>query len=121
MALIDVSALLSDPDFVDTIIVTRVTQTVNAYGVVTATSSTINVRAAVYPAGGRILELLPEAERGSGTITVLTTYGLIERSATQTDEITWAGKQWRVEKVNDYRNWGGGFVEAMCRMKSPTE
>lgn len=121
MALIDVSALLADPDFTDTIIVTRYTQAVNSYGVATYTSATINVRAAVYPSGGNILDLLPEAERGLNSITVVTTYALIERSATQADEVTWGGKQWRVAKVNDYRHFGSGFSEAICTQKSPTE
>ena len=121
MALVDVSVVLADPEFTDPITITRVTQTVNSAGLVQSTSATFSAVAVVYPAEGRILDLLSDAERGLNSLVVVTTFGLIERSATQTDEITWAGKQWRVSKLNDWRNFGAGFVEAVCLQKSPTE
>ena len=70
MALIDVSELLTDPDFTNTVTLIRRASTVNTYGenVMTETQSTIT--AVVQGANTESLERVPEGARLSDLIEI---------------------------------------------------
>ena len=120
MALIDTSELLLDPDFTDTITVVRTTQSMGSNGRVTDTASLITgVVAVVQPASGALQRLLPETSRAEGSIAVYTKYPLTQVTATlAADEILWGGVVYTVEVLNDFGNFGDGYKQAVCSLKS---
>jgi hypothetical protein len=85
-------------------------QTVDAPGYYYASGS-------VQPSPGRDLLQLPETERAGVFITVVTTFRLFPLTATTApDQVVWQGKNYRVKHVNDWSEWGGGFVNAICEL-----
>lgn len=120
MPVLDVSDLLTDPDFMDHFVVVRSVTTTDpdtgrgyeaqtaedAFGVVTSGSGMNLVRGS-------------DAARGDGTITVHTTYQLTEGSredGTDADIVQWRGRSWTVVKIDDYSRYGAGFVVATCSL-----
>lgn len=119
MALLDVSDVLLDPDFMDQLTVTRFTLSVGLSGVGSRTSTTSTFYGVVTSDSGDILERVATGERVKGSITVHTKYRLRDGSgASQTaDEITFRGQTYTVSQVNDYSHFGRGFVSAVCDLK----
>lgn len=121
MALLDVSELMTDPDFVDqTISIVRTAITVGANG--RATESITNhpgIRASVQPASGQQLRLLPDAAQQNGAIQIFTTF-ILQPTAPgyNADQVLWEGNTYTVENLSRYTNWGSGFVRAVCALKS---
>lgn len=117
MARLDVSEILSDPDFMDTgLILERITQTVGDDGMaVNATKKT--KFSAVVLSGNSDLRRIPAGERVDGKILVYTRQHLQEGQAGLTaDIIQWRGRRYTVEQTNDYQNFGRGFTEAVCQI-----
>lgn len=121
MALLDVSFLLTDPDFADQVAVWRPTQTVDAHGVALVSYEVFVITACIAPASGAVLELIPEAERALESISVSSITPLrVANGSDQADEVDWNDKRYRVSIVQDYSNFGAGFTVATCLLKSPT-
>lgn len=119
MALLDVTEVLLDPDFMDTgLVCTRSTQDVNDDGrTVFATTST-TFAGVVTSDKGDILERLAGAERKTGSITIHTIFRLVAGEGDVTaDVVTWRGKEYTVSNVNDYSHFGRGFICATCDLK----
>lgn len=120
MALIDVSELLTDPDFTNTVTLIRRASTVNTYGenVVTETQSTIT--AVVQGANTESLERVPEGARLSDLIDVYYKGQLTAESPSgYADIIVWGGKRYQVfEVVEDFMNFGAGFTKAVCKLEA---
>ena len=120
MALIDVSELLTDPDFTNSVTLIRRSSTVNSYGenVMTETSSTIT--AVVQGAGTESLERVPEGARLSDLIDVFYKGALhAESPGGYADVIVWSGKRYQVaEVVEDFLNYGAGFTKAICKLEA---
>lgn len=120
MALIDVSELLTDPDFTNTVTLIRRASTVNTYGenVMTETQSTIT--AVVQGAGTESLERVPEGARLSDLIDVYYKGQLTAESPSgYADIIVWQGKRYQVfEVVEDFMNFGAGFTKAVCKLEA---
>ena len=76
MALIDVSQLLTDPDFVNSFIVLRSVQGVDDHGRTTESQVQLAATGSVQPAGKRTYEMFPEAARVSGALEVYTMFRL---------------------------------------------
>src|SRR3569623_663078 len=116
MALIDVTAdVLYDPMFMDDITVVRSVRTVNPQGLTVDTAGYYYTTGCVQPSPGRDLEQIPEAERTGVFVTVVTPFQLFPLTATTApDQIVWNGKNYRVKHVNDWMNYGQGFVSAIC-------
>ncbi len=113
MALIDVSDLMSDPDFADEFTVRRCVQTMNETGRPGVTFTDIPAIGSVQSSDGATLDVQPEGSRSVEMIAVFTTFPLREVSAGfEADRIVWRGREYRVTKVRDYTNFGGGHVEA---------
>ncbi|MCX2699253.1 hypothetical protein [Ochrobactrum chromiisoli] len=114
MPLLDVSDILSDPDFADEITITRTIVRVER-GRTKKDQTEIPTVGVVTSDQGDILDRLPDMRRVAGTILVHTTETLVasdgERDA---DIIEWAGKQYTVVDVNDYSRYGAGFTCAKC-------
>mgnify|MGYP003385241070 CR=1 FL=1 len=120
MANLDLTELLTDPDFIDSVTVTRIGQTVDGHGmVVQATTIYDDVAMAVQPATGRVLEMFPDLERASDSIVVYTEFMLSGvTDTTQADQIEWNGKSYTVQSINDYSNFASGWIMAACTLRS---
>ena len=118
MALLDVTAdVLFDPMFVDDFTVVRSSRSVNAQGLTVDTAGYYYASGSVQPSPGRDLEQLPEGERTGTFVTVTTSFRLFPLTAsTAPDQIVWQGKNYRVKHVNDWMNFGQGFVTAICQL-----
>ncbi|MCL8000203.1 hypothetical protein M8994_18390 [Brucella sp. 21LCYQ03] len=114
MPLLDVSDILSDPDFADEIIITRTTVTVER-GRTKKEQTTISASGVVTSDQGDILDRLPDMRRVAGTILVHSTETFVSSDGDRdADIIEWAGKQYTVIDANDYSRYGAGFTCAKC-------
>lgn len=120
MALIDVSFLMTDPDFVDSVTLIQRSVNVNGYGenVMTETSSTII--ASMQGVGTEMLDKLPEGARLSDSIYAYSKTPLsAERPGGYADIVVWQGKRYQVREVlEDMTNFGGGFTKAICILEA---
>lgn len=115
MPMQDVSDVLDDPDFNQTIQVTRTVKSVDDRGEVTQTSTTKDVIAVVAPITANELNRLPDAERLSGGCTVYCRYPLFTGKGDYTSDVVNAnGSQYVVISVDDWEAFGAGFVSAKC-------
>lgn len=81
---------------------------------VAAASSSLEIRAMVYPVTGRTLDRLPEGLRTHETIAVVTRTELKSLQATKTpDLVTYKGAQYQVAMLEDWKA-SGGFWRAFC-------
>ena len=113
---IDVTEVLSDPDFCTSgLVCTRAAQTVSAAGLGTLTPTTIKFTGVVTSDKGAVLERLAAGERIEDSITIHSKFRLRSGSLGYTaDVVTWNGAQYTVSTVNDYSTYGVGFVAATC-------
>lgn len=118
MPTIDVSDVLNDPEFRTTFQVRRGTQSINSHGRATLAETTTTQSGVVYPANGRQLFRNAEGEHVAGDIIVISKFRLTNGSgATQADIVTWAGSEWTVIGVNDFSEYGQGFIVATCNKR----
>jgi len=120
MPALDVSDLLSDPDFMDHFAVVRSVVTVDPVtGRGYEAQTTEDAFGVVTSGDGQNLVREADAARDSGTITVHTTYRLTEGSrgdGTDADIVQWNGHSWTVVRIDDYSRYGAGFVVATCSL-----
>lgn len=118
MALLDISEVLTDPDFMDNgLVCERSKEIVNDDGMVELTTETFTFSAVVTTNEGTRLEREMDLERISGSITVHSIFKLIDGSGDLTaDIITWKGKRYTVTKIDDYGHFGRGFTKAICNI-----
>jgi galactose-6-phosphate isomerase len=116
---IDVTELLSDPDFATAFDVIRTAQAVGSTGRATGTPATTSgVIGVIVPLSTTELDRFPEGERLHGRVRVITTFRLSSGDAPSTaDIVVWKGRQWTVVQVNDYSEFGAGFMDATCEMR----
>jgi len=119
MALLDVSDVLTDPDFVDGgLVCYRREQIIGTNGMATNTETQFTFSAVVTSASGFELNREPDGEFIKGLITVHTKFALQDGAAGLTaDEILWQGKRYTVEKIDNYTHFGRGFIAAVCALK----
>ena len=117
MALIDVSELMGDPDFIDIVTLKRRTSTVNSYGENTVASTSSSVYMVVQPASPDDLQRLPDSVRRRDAIKVWYT-GTLSADALNVypDVITWGGRDYQVASTEPYGNWGAGYTQAICTL-----
>lgn len=117
MALIDVSELLSDPDFADSATLITRGVTVNEFGESVMSEEVPEAVTVVVAGNGgeESLSKLPEAVR---LVDVISVYyaGLLsaERPGGYSDVIEWNGVRYQVRYVDNYMNFGRGFCRALC-------
>lgn len=116
MALLDVTDVLFDPDFVDYgLVCERSAVKVGEDGIARTVTERIDFCAVVTPDSGDILERLEEGERIKGRITVHSHFELRDGAEGGTaDIIEWRGKRYTVSNVSTLVNFGRGFVCASC-------
>lgn len=119
MALLDVSDVVLDPDFMDAgLICCRMTQTVDEYGRASNSEAQTAFSGVVTSDKGDILHRNADGSRIIGSILIHSVFRLSDGSAGQdADEIIWRGRRYTVVNVNDYSHFGRGFVCATCDIK----
>lgn len=116
MALLDVTDVLLDPDFMDTgLMCERIAQSVNDDGMGVNTPTLIPFAAVVTNDSGDILERIAVGERIKGSITLHTKFTLQDGADGLTaDVVRWRSRRFTVSNVGDYSHFGRGFVAANC-------
>lgn len=122
MASIDVSDLMSDPDFADVLSVERNTLAVSQFGRGITTIQTYPFMGVVQAPNADVLQQLPDEERVRGSIQVYTTFRLYSvTDSTSPDVVVWKGRHYVVQQIDDWTNWGAGHVSALCTLRELTE
>ena len=121
MALIDVSELMVDPDFVDACSIITRTPTVNSYGEqVIVDAAPIDTVGSVQPADTETIEKLPEALR-SRNVKSFFIKGVIPTLGTgkYPSILSYQGKRYQIIYVADFSNFGAGYTEGACVLEEP--
>ena len=113
MAQLDVTDILSDPDFVDALVCERIAQTIGDDGMATGATTILPFFGVVTSNNGDVLERIATGERIKGSITIHTKFTLRDSDGTA-DIVQWRGRRYTVSSVNDYSHFGQGFVVANC-------
>lgn len=122
MAELDVTDVLLDADVAgDAFTVLRRLEVVGQNGVSTVRVETVpNVAGSVQPTGDSSLLREEALDAGAKTIKVVTPFRLRGPSQTtgtanyKPDQILWRGDAYEVRVLDDWTEYGGGFVEAEC-------
>lgn len=122
MALIDVSELLSDPDFIDPFQVIRRSATVDSKGKnILTESAPIDVEGSVQAGDGDTLKRLPDGAQLSSTITIYTQTPIYaDPVGGYGDIILWKGQRYQVENSMPWDNYGGGYFRVDCIQEKPS-
>lgn len=116
MADLDVTELLSDPDFIDALGVIRRSVAFSAGAAVVTDAPEATIYGSVQPAGADDLELLPEGTRLHDSLVLYT----LAAVAPQTDDgpgdvLVWKGYRWVVRAVpEDWSHFGAGYRKALA-------
>jgi len=120
MSRIDVSELLSDPDFVDQMVQIRRAPSVNSQGKNILKEENIKTIGSVQPASGRTVLRLPEEFRVAN-MSEFFMKGVITATGPgkYSDVLVFKGKRYQVHVVFDWSNWGLGYTEGVCVEEVP--
>lgn len=120
MAQIDVSELLSDPDFIDKMAVVTRVPTITGLGENILAESVLNTVGSVQPADGKTLARIPEALR-LGNMSSFWFKGEIVATAPgkYSSVLVFRGQRFEVKNVFDWSNWGAGWTEGLCVGEQP--
>lgn len=109
-----------DPSFLDNILVNRFDETVDNHGRVITTITQLATQAVVLAASPNDLQRLPEEEFMTKAITLYTPFRLQGPADPGTgdrqkpDEVLWHGSSFVIRLIDDYTNYGRGFVHAVA-------
>ena len=120
MAYIDVTELLSDPDFCDQMIQIKRGSKVNDSGVNVITQQTYCTIGSIQPASGKTLARVPDSLRIEG-VSSFWIKGEITTDAQgrYTDILVFRNKRYQVRQVFDWTNFGQGWCEGVCVREVP--
>jgi len=121
MPQIDVTELLTDPDFVGEIIqITRQTR-VNSLGENILTECPIKTVVSVPPANGKEIERLPEAQRVANLMNFYFKGTIIASAPGKySDILVFRGQRFQVLLVQDWSAWGAGYCAGLCVAEVPS-
>lgn len=116
MPLLDVTDILFDPDFADTLTCIRQTQTVGDDGIASNATQTVSFVGVVTADSGKELARLAAGSHVSGSILVHTVFRLTNGgpNGIDSDHVVWNGDEYIVTSINDYSTYGAGFICASC-------
>jgi len=121
MAQLDVSELLLDPLFVDTVTLIHRTTVVNANGENVLTENSTGTVASVQPANNKQLSRLPEALQVADVRAFYIKAEVITDGTSQyPDIIVYGGKRFQVLTAAPWLNYGQGWNEAVCVAEQPS-
>ena len=115
MANVDVSDLLSDPDFVDPIQVITRTPRTNSLGEASFSECVLNTYGSVQPADFKTVNKLPEALRVANVSSFFFKGEIVATAPGKYSSVlVFRGQRYQLQTVADYSNWGRGFTEGTC-------
>lgn len=119
MAQLDVSDLMLDPDFADTLVLITRVSSINEFGEPVLTETSSNIIGIVQQGGSDELARLPEGAKLSEAISVFHKSILsTERAGGYADIIVWQGQRYQVQDIEEpYSHYGGGFSKAICLLE----
>lgn len=120
MANVNVSELLSDPDFVDPIqVITRFPR-INSYGEQSISESVLNTIGSVQPASYRTIQKLPDGMRVANISSFFFKGEIIaSEPGKYATVLVFKGQRYQVQTVADWTNFGNGFSEGTCVAEVP--
>ncbi len=120
MANVDVSALMSDPDFVDPIQVITRWERVDYLGEATHFEDVMNTFGSVQPANFKTVSKLPEALRVANVSSFFFKGQIVaSEPGKYSSVLVFRGKRYQVQTVADWGNFGQGFTEGTCVQEVP--
>lgn len=110
MARIDVSELMTDPDFVMNFKIIRRTPSVNQYGENELTTSEENASGSIQPATGETVKRLPEGVQLSDFKTIFTKAVIkADAAGKYVDQVEIKGQRFNVFHVMAWEDFGAGW------------
>jgi hypothetical protein len=127
MATFDVSDAF-DASFFDMVVVNRIDESIDQYGRVVRGATQIETQAVVVATGPDDLKRLPEEQYAMKAISLYSPFrfqGPAQLSSTGTrqhpDEILWHGSTYVVTVLDDYTDFGRGFVYVVAVSIDPVD
>ncbi len=121
MPSLDVSDVLDDPLFRTDFSVKRSVATVGANGRPAFVETVTPTTGVVTSEAGQNLSRTSDARNAVGRIMIHTKFYLYSgEDGTEPDIILWHGREWTIIVVNDYSEYGLGFVSAVAEIRSIT-
>lgn len=112
--------LLSDPDFVDPVMLVSRQPFINSLGENTLREVSTNTIGSVQPATGKTLQRLPEALRVANVSSFWLKGTIIASEPGKYSSILiFKGKRYQVQTVFDWSNFGQGYTEGTCVAEFP--
>jgi hypothetical protein len=120
MPTLDVTEVLGSPEFQDNFLVTQTAFVIGAGGTGSSTVTGPFAAQGVVIPGKSSLQRNSDGERVTAYLDVYTTYPLTnglktdDVSSREADIVTWRGRQFTVMGIDDFTNFGAGFIHASC-------
>ena len=120
MAQLDVSELMTDPDFVDPVQLINRKPAVNNFGEATFVEEVENTHGSVQPASYRTVQKLPEAMRVANVCSFWIKGTIIaSEPGKYASLLVFRGVRYQVQTVADWSNFGQGYTEGTCVAERP--
>lgn len=121
MANINVSELLLDTDFINSLVLIHRTSTVNTYGENVISETEQSTVGSVQPISGKDLERVPESLRMHDVRSFWIKAEIVsgEYGGAYPDIIVFNGKRFEIKQVESWANWGAGWYKGFCVVEQP--
>lgn len=120
MGSIDVTDLLTDPDFVDPVTLIHRESFVDDFGENKLKEMGISTVGSVQPISGKTLQRLPEAFRVANVASFWIKGKIVSDGCCKyPDLIVFKGSRYAVQMIFDWSNWGEGYCEGTCVRQVP--
>lgn len=118
MPMLDVTEVLTDPDFCDTSLVChRQIQTRDEYNFPVNTPQDIPFSGVVTVDRSLEAKRMAAGQNINGAILIVTQFRLTQgQPGYDADVVTYSGREYRVTFVDPYTRYGAGFVQAHCEL-----
>lgn len=121
MALVDVTELLVDPDFIDAISLINRVPALNSFGENLLTETKTDSVGSVQPASGKTLMRLPEALRQVNVSSFWFKGKIVASEPGKYSAIlVFRGVRFQVQTVLDWTHFGAGWCEGTCVAEVPS-
>lgn len=115
MAQVDVTELLSDPDFVDEMQIVRRKPTVSEFGENVLVESVVQTIGSIQPVSGKELQRLPDALRVMNVASFWVKGEIVsDGTCKYPDLLVFKGKRYAVQIINDWTHFGQGWSQGLA-------